>query len=766
MSAIRYGNLTAEIVSGQGVRISRLTLRQAGPDLLRSARPGPPPGPLFTGREQQTADALSAIQQGRPIGFHAACGYGKTALLQHIAAVAAERYDPPDCVYLHADRDRVGDLLQDLVTRLYHGDPPVKPTPAQCARLLGQVSAVIPVDDLSAGPEQVDYLLGVLSGCSVVIGSDRPIAGLASGADQRLTGLSADDALALLSRELGRPLAGQELPAARDLADAVDGQPLHLRQAAALLREGPHSLESLARHAAGDVGALDRLSINALADRERRALAVLALAAGALLPAEVVDVVGQIAELGDCLTSLHRRGLAEHDRDRFGLPVCKATSYREMLLEDLHLGSSARELCHWLSTRNPTASESLSAAEAALAILEFAAEREEWATVLRLARAAEPVLFLAGRWEAWHHVLGQGLAAAKATQDTAAAAFFTHQLGSRALCLDQLDDALRLLQTALTLREQAEDRDGADLTRHNLRLLEPPEAPPEEPRPPRRRRAGHPVALALASLLGVLALIVGGVAAASTLWDGGSGPKSGPSYSVSPPPTRPVSPPPTRPVSPPPSTIVSTPSRVVVADVIGQSQSQATSTLQGQGLAATASSTSDCHAPDNGDVVSQNPLAGTSVFAGAPVTISVCAVTTPTVLVPNVIGLTEAQAGSTLQAAGLTAAVTRNLACTSAEEFLVVSQDPQAEASVSAGSPVTIGICGVTTPMVNVADVIDQSQAQATSTLEAQGLTVSAISVSNCGAGEDGDVVSENPVAGTSVSVPSSVTIGICIATA
>jgi hypothetical protein len=35
MSAIRYGYFTAEVVSGQGVRITRLTLRQAGPSRVR-----------------------------------------------------------------------------------------------------------------------------------------------------------------------------------------------------------------------------------------------------------------------------------------------------------------------------------------------------------------------------------------------------------------------------------------------------------------------------------------------------------------------------------------------------------------------------------------------------------------------------------------------------------------------------------------------------------------------------------------------------------
>ena len=59
---------------------------------------------------------------------------------------------------------------------------------------------------------------------------------------------------------------------------------------------------------------LDRLSINALGQHERRTLAVLALTAGALLPAAVVEVTGQIAYIAQQLESLHRRGLAEQIR--------------------------------------------------------------------------------------------------------------------------------------------------------------------------------------------------------------------------------------------------------------------------------------------------------------------------------------------------------------------------------------------------------------------------------------------------------------------
>ena len=46
------------------------------------------------------------------------------------------------------------DLLQDLVAKLYVCDQPVKPTPRECAQLLGQVGAVVVIDDLRASADQ------------------------------------------------------------------------------------------------------------------------------------------------------------------------------------------------------------------------------------------------------------------------------------------------------------------------------------------------------------------------------------------------------------------------------------------------------------------------------------------------------------------------------------------------------------------------------------------------------------------------------------
>jgi hypothetical protein len=377
--------------------------------------------------------------------------------------------------------------------------------------LLGQVRAVIVLDDVMLDPGQVDYLLRVLPGCSLVLGSRRPVLGR-HGTSHILAGLPGHAAAELITSELGRQLTGGEVTAVEHLVAAVDGQPLHLRQAAALVRENGLSFEGLARTAERDPEELDRLSVNALAGQERRALAILALTAGALLPADLVGAMGDIAQIGQSLGLLHRRGLAEQHADRFGLPVCKVGGYRQMLLKDLQLAAALREFVGWLANRDPTTADSLSAAGAALGIIEWAAELGDWPAVVRLVRVVEPILTLAGRWEASSHILGQGLEAARATGDHAAEALFEHQQGTLAFCRDELGIAKQLLEHALRLREWLADSEGAAVTRHNLQLLQPAPPPPDRP-----ARSYRKTAIAGASVLvGLIVLTLGMVKAATS----------------------------------------------------------------------------------------------------------------------------------------------------------------------------------------------------------------------------------------------------------
>jgi hypothetical protein len=380
---------------------------------------------------------------------------------------------------------------------------------------------VVLLDDLTLGPAEVSQLVASLPGCSLILASTQPLLGR-HGTSVTLPGLTDRAAEELIAGNLGRPLTATEEAAVRDLAAAVQGQPLHLHQAAALAREDGHSLAELATRAARDPQVLDRLSINALAEHERRVLVVLALAGGALLPRELIAAIGDIATLSDSLGLLRRRGLIEQHQDRFGLPICHVSTYREQLLKHLQLAGGLGTLSDWLTAQAPTSEQARSAIGGAVNALGYAAEHAQWPAVVRLVRVLEPILTLAGRWEASREALEQGLAAARELGDRAAEALFPHQLGTLDLSLDNLDQARAYLDHALQLRTQLGDHAGAAISSHNLRLLVPAVPVIDPPKPPSRRQAiaewsraiarrwpviaGRAAVVALTFLLGILFL--------------------------------------------------------------------------------------------------------------------------------------------------------------------------------------------------------------------------------------------------------------------
>ncbi|WP_202233321.1 hypothetical protein [Actinacidiphila reveromycinica] len=442
---------------GRGVRLERAAPGTDGRDGDRCGEEDGPPARLprrrvshphtgavgtLVGREEQLGLLRSVVRSRRMVEFTAERGSGKTSLLRAVA---------PDA-YVRVGAADFEDFLQDLV-REFYVYPPGAPrlSAEECRRALRQVNAVVALDDVGYDPPQIADLREALRGCAVLIGAVRPAVG-PLGISHPLPGLAAEDAVTLLSRLLDRIIAGAELPQAHRLVAALDGRPLALRQAAALVRYDDRDLADLVRQVEPGPATLDALAVAALDPQSRRALAALALLGGARLPARLVAAMAEVEPGAERFERLCARGLAEKHGDRFGLPAGLPEPYLRLLHRQLDLRASLRTLGAWIEARDPAGEEAGQAADAAVPLLDAAAGRGDWESVVALATTVEPVLCVQGHWRSWQRTLEIGRLAAGRLPDAAAEAHFAHQEGTLHLLEGRREEARDALSHALELR--------------------------------------------------------------------------------------------------------------------------------------------------------------------------------------------------------------------------------------------------------------------------------------------------------------------------
>ena len=135
---------------------------------------------------------------------------------------------------------------------------------------------------------------------------------------------------------------------------------------------------------------------------------------------------------------------------------------------------------------------------------------------------------------------------------------------------------------------------------------------------------------------------------------------------------------------------------VSVPDVTGMTQAAATAALADAGLTLAEVKQAANATIAAGTVITQSPSAGTEAPQGSPVTITVSTGPAPSAkpsagAVPDVTGLTQAEAVSTLNAAGYTAVVAQHASAT-VPAGTVTSQTPSAGVIVAAGTTITITV--------------------------------------------------------------------------
>jgi serine/threonine-protein kinase len=159
--------------------------------------------------------------------------------------------------------------------------------------------------------------------------------------------------------------------------------------------------------------------------------------------------------------------------------------------------------------------------------------------------------------------------------------------------------------------------------------------------------------------------------------------------------------------------------QVEVPQLAGQQQAAAEAALEEAGLeVGTVTPRTTANEVEVGTVLESNPASGARVDEGTAVDLVVGAAP-DTVGVPNVVGLSEDRARSTLEDAGFTSINSRQVQSLE-DEGTVVSIDPAEGAQVSPSTPITLE---VSTGTITMPDVRNQQEAAATQALADVGLT-------------------------------------------
>ena len=205
---------------------------------------------------------------------------------------------------------------------------------------------------------------------------------------------------------------------------------------------------------------------------------------------------------------------------------------------------------------------------------------------------------------------------------------------------------------------------------------------------------------------------------------------------------------------------ITNPAEVELPEVVGMSREEAQQTIEGLKLVFEVSSEEYNKDVPEGYVISQDPtyIADYNVKEGSTVKVVVSKGQEKTT-VPKVVGMTREEAEDALEEANLKAEIVEETSRT-VEEGYVISQEVDANSEAYAGDTIKIHVStGTGIRQVTVENVVGQTEANARTTLEGQGLKVNVNYVESTS--NDGRVTAQSVSAGTTVDEGTTVTLTV-----
>ena len=433
-----------------GIRLDR---SETTPSPGAAARgQSPPPGPIL-GR----AAALAAARALRPganpgIAFVGPAGSGKSTLLALLASdpVLRERFDV--FVRVRAAGQPWEDVLAQIFRALHAGsEPPLLPVSNEWTSELQNRRVALALDDADA-PFDLEALLRRIPQALVFATATKPLAALSTFP---LGPLSDKDAGWLL--DAARPMSWSERDTARALTAAAAGNPLRVKQLAALAASKP--APELGRTVTSPAALENflRSSSQRLDARQRGLL-------------DAIGIFGPAAVESDDpgARKLATEGLVVSGTDGWRIAPELASRYEapdEFVFRGA-LNSCAPTLTGTIATTNDP-----SVLQPVVAATKRAGELDRFGEVIDLGKSTGNAFARCGAWNQWRTMLDLVSAAAGRTGVDSVQSWVLHQSGTRLACLAQTPDAQSMLRAALARRKAAKDAPAAKLSEHNLGVV-------------------------------------------------------------------------------------------------------------------------------------------------------------------------------------------------------------------------------------------------------------------------------------------------------
>jgi hypothetical protein len=424
----------------------------------------------LVGRREEVDKVLGRLDARNPAELSGPLGIGKSTLIQTVG----NRQPWPDdgVIYFPRERGSVDDIRQ-YVFDTVHDKTQVEPRllPSYMEGRLAALDLLVIADDPLLDGGGVQELLGIARKSRYLWASPE---GCLGGASIGLPGLDLPTGIELMETVLEAPLTRDQLVAAERLHQAVRGHPGTLGRAAAELKEGlsSTSLRNCAS-SADPMASLDELTWAHLDEEEQVVLALLRLLGGSALGYDHLKRITGLSDARKVCKSLQRHKLAKAHSPRYGAVL---SSSREAGTESSdHFrwlkDEASAYLTKWAWSVEERDEATLDDAESALRLAATVLAEGHFQRAIDLSLAVEHVVAPSGRWGTWGRALECALQGAWATEDASVKAWALHQLGTRAVLLEN-PRAAELLGMARSLRTQLGDEEGLRVTQANIELHE------------------------------------------------------------------------------------------------------------------------------------------------------------------------------------------------------------------------------------------------------------------------------------------------------